>query len=91
MAVFGKWTRIVPGCEMPKLGEEVLVLLHDQGYESQPYDKYEVDLGMYNSCVPYIWTPYNELGGFDTYNDWYEGQNIKVIAWMPKPPARLED
>lgn len=91
MAVFGKWTRIIPGCEMPKPGERVLVLIHDQGNESHPCDEYDIDLAMYNTRVPYIRTPYDAFGGFDTYNDWYDGPNIKVIAWMPKPPARLED
>ena len=91
MAQFGKWTKIEPGCEMPNESDEVLILLHDRGYECDRYDDYKVDLGMYNSYDPYIWTLYPELGGFDTSNDWDEGNDIKVIAWMPKPPAELKE
>lgn len=88
---FGTWTKIVPGCVMPEPGDEVLILIHDQGYPSYRQDIYEVDIGVYSECEPYILTPCDELGGFITVNDWCEGQDIKVIAWMPKPPAKLEE
>lgn len=91
MAEFGKWTKIIPGCEIPNVGDEVLILLHDRGYPKSRWDHYNVDLGRYYEDInAYIKTPVEELGGFSTINDWAEGQDIKVVAWMPKPPAKLE-
>lgn len=91
MIEFGKWTKIKPGCEMPEESDEVLILLLDRGYKGNPCEIYEVDLGTYKKHLPYIWSLFPELGGFDTVNDWVEGNDIKVIAWMPKPPAKLEE
>lgn len=79
MSEFGKWIKIKPGCEMPNEYEEVLIVLRDRGYN------YYVDLGVYIKNHAYIPTPFPELVGFDTYKDWDEGNDIKVIAWMPKP------
>lgn len=89
MAEFGKWVKIEPDCEMPEEFDEVLILLHDRGYSGNPCDVYAVDIGIYEKNVPYIWSLFPELGGFDTVGDWDEGNDIKVIAWMPKPPAKL--
>lgn len=89
MAEFGKWVKIEPDCEMPEESDEVLILLHDRGYSGNPCDVYEVDIGIYEKNVPYIWSLFPELGGFGTVRDWDEGNDIKVIAWMPKPPAKL--
>lgn len=91
MAEFGKWIKTEPHCEMPEESDEVLILLHDRGYKESPCDVYEVDLGTYNKHLPYIWSLFPELGGFDTVNDWIEGNKIEVVAWMPKPPAKLEE
>ena len=66
MAEFGKWIKIEPDCEMPEESDEVLILLHDRGYSGSPCDVYEVDIGIYEKHVPYIWSLFPELGGFGT-------------------------
>lgn len=47
-----------------------------------------VDMAKYQTGGGYIpveekYCP--ESGYFNTYNDWYEGQPVKILAWMPTP------
>jgi hypothetical protein len=42
----------------------------------------DVDWGQYSLGHSYI--NINDKGdGFNTYNDWKEGQPVKILAWMP--------
>ena len=90
MAKFGVWVPIVKGCEMPHEGEEVLIMIcMDIGVGSNHAIRTVVDLGNFTDRGFYI--PSIVPGtGFDTKNDWDEGQPIYAVAWMPKPePAKI--
>lgn len=79
------WIPIVEGCEMPDEGDEVLITIQsDASYGKGTNIEYYTDLGVYQKCGGYLDTPLPG-DGFDTCNDWDEGQPIEVIAWMPKP------
>lgn len=85
MANFGTWVPIVKGCEMPHEGEEVLIMIYmDNGIGEKRDIQTVVDLGNFTDRGFYI--PSIIPGtGFDTRNDWDEGQPIYAVAWMPKP------
>ena len=90
MANFGTWVPIVKGCEMPHEGEEVLIMIcMDIGVGGNHDIRTVVDLGNFTDRGFYI--PSIVPGtGFDTKNDWDEGQPIYAVAWMPKPePAKI--
>lgn len=87
MAKFGTWVPIVEGCEMPHEGEEVLITIcMDNGICGNHDIQMVTDLGNFTDRGFYI--PSAVPGtGFDTKNDWDEGQPIYVVAWMPKPES----
>lgn len=92
MRVFDEWIKIVPGCQMPDEGVEVLITIEqDESYGEGTKITYEVDIGEYRKDWGYLPSA-NANGFFDIVNDWGEGQPIRVVAWMKKPIAyRTED
>lgn len=80
------WIPIVEGCKMPNEGDDVLVTIwSDESYGKGTDIRHYVDIGSYRvSVFSYLETDIPGCG-FDTTNDWDEGQPVKVIAWMPKP------
>lgn len=84
-----RWISIEPGCKMPAEGEEVLITVcEDMSYGKYTDVELHTDIGSYSKEGGYIDSA-NGIGGFDTINDWDEGQPIKVIAWMKKPDPYL--
>ena len=82
------WIKIEEGCLMPDDGDEVLVTIRsDYSYGKGTDIQLDVDLGQYREMSGYIFTNVQGLGGFDTINDWDEGQPISIIAWMKRPQA----
>ena len=81
-----KWIPITSGCEMPYDQESVLVTICEYNNYGGGAGKlyFYTDIGTYDSQGGYLDSS-NGVGGFDTFNDWDEGQPIKVIAWMKKP------
>lgn len=89
MAEFGTWTKIEDGCEMPEHQQEVIVTIwQDCSYGRGKGIESVVCSATYDDEVGYIDSA-NGVGGFDTENDWHEGQPIWVTAWMPMPDAFL--
>ena len=71
---------------LPSSGEEVLITFtEDWSYGKGTEVRTHVDAATYNSCGGYLNNPEGIPGGFDTDNDWDEGQPIKILAWMPFP------
>ena len=81
------WIPIADGCNMPKDGEEVLVTVWmDNSWHPEASDiTVVVDIAIYTEAICDWVVSANGVGSFTTANDWYEGQPIKAIAWMPMP------
>ena len=76
--VGGKWIPVTE--RLPELFEECFVLVKMK-YDWEEDYEYNVDAGCYVEENGYI-------DGFNTYNDWNEGQQyIHVTHWMPLPEA----
>ena len=90
------WIILEKGCETPKHGEKVLITIWMDNSRGKGTDiEYVVDVGEYNRICGYLDAELHDLlytnAGFDTDNDWDEGQPIKVIAWMPIPKPYIPE
>lgn len=95
MADFGKWIKIEPGCEMPDVEQEVLILYQDNGSTGYPGTYRGVWIGVFVNRNAKCWPcAYPELGGFVIVDNGGDEdcnfQKISVLAWMPMPPVELE-
>lgn len=71
---------------LPSSGEEVLITFtEDWSYGKGTDVHMHVITATYNSCGGCLNNPEGIPGGFDTDDDWDEGQPIKILAWMPFP------
>ena len=87
-----EWIIIEEGCKLPNPCESVLVsIVTDWSYGKGTDVCYEVDYAQFqDDGSGYLDTILPGVG-FDTNNDWDEGQPIKVVAWMPLPePMRVD-
>lgn len=85
------WIAIKPGCAMPEDGEEVLITIwSDDSYGKATNISRTVTTGDYHKDRGYIYAICDNMGGFDTVNDWDEGQPIFVTAWKKMPQAYFE-
>lgn len=63
--------------------EDMYLVSGKMKYASEKEYEYFIDFADYRKDFPYAYK--GEYGPhFDTYNDWYEGQDeYEILAWMP--------
>ena len=77
--------------KMPQHSETVIITIcQDLSYGKNTDISIVVCEGTYDEDGGYIPSG-NKIGGFDTYNDWDEGQPITVTHWQPFPVAPKEE
>jgi hypothetical protein len=77
------WIPIDGEHELPEDGQQCFITVwEDWSYGDGTQISINVDWGKYSLGDSYI--NINDNGdGFNTYNDWKEGQPVKILAWMP--------
>jgi hypothetical protein len=64
-----------------------ITVWEDWSYGMETQISVDVDCGEFSLGDSYI--NINDKGdGFNTYNDWKEGQPVKILAWMPFKEGR---
>ncbi len=77
------WIPIDGKHNLPNEGQQCFITVwEDWSYGKGTEISIDVDWGEFALNGSYI--PINDNGdGFNTFNDWKEGQPVKVLAWMP--------
>lgn len=77
------WIPIDGEHSLPAQGQQCFITVwEDWSYGKGTEINIDVDWGRFSVGNSYI-NISNNGDGFDTFNDWKEGQPVKVIAWMP--------
>lgn len=77
------WIPIDGKHDLPKVEQQCFITVwSDWSYGKETQISIRVDWGQFFKKDSYI-NINNNGDGFATFNDWKEGQPVKVLAWMP--------